>query len=124
MRFDNYPDDCPPKDAHDANNEVVYRFIFDKNMSSTGFLSHYDLGKIKEDNCQGRGLSVFTTEEGVLTARQQIPVFRKKKVAMGTLKQGMGKLKNTPARIKNHHTWWIASDASEKPENLFQFVEL
>lgn len=121
MQFDNYPESCPPSDAYETTNHTVYRFL-NKNESAvslSAFRSYYDMGKTTSDPCQERGLSVFTTEEGVKQALRQVRGFRGRKVAKGILGEGMGKLKNTPRNMPNHHTWWLASDAPNEPVELF-----
>lgn len=72
-----------------------------------------------QEQCLSHGLSIYTTPDGVRKARKIVKGFSKKPVVKGILAKGMGKLKNTPRAIKDHHTWWLASDAPEEPETLF-----
>ncbi len=126
MEFNDYPDDCPPYDARDtANYEVMFRFLGKNRQEVTidDLKSYYDMGRADEDDCQGRGLSIYTSEEGVRKARKQVKGFKNKCVARGVLVEGMGRLKNTPGTVANHHTWWVASDAPREPITLFAYVD-
>jgi hypothetical protein len=120
---DHYPQDCPPSDAKPTANNVAFRFLSKDAVSVTDkdFMSYYDKEKYQM-SCQARGLSIYTNEEGVAKARNLIPGFKKRKVAKGILEPDMGMLKNTPSKIENHHTWWVALSPPKTPESLFNLV--
>lgn len=123
MTFDSFPPNCPPEDANDTNNDTVYRFIDGKHNApkARDFESYAQLDR--NFSCQGHGLSIFPTLESIAEMREEIPPMRKKRVAEGKLNEGMGKLKNTPGTVKDHHTWWLATDAPHQPEELFRLVK-
>ena len=126
MEFNDYPNSCPPHDARDtADDEIVFRFLGKNRQEVTldDLKSYYDMGIVDRDHCQGRGLSIYTNEEGVRQTRRQVKGFKNRFVARGVLVEGMGRLKNTPGQIPNHHTWWVASDAPQEPISLFSFVD-
>lgn len=103
---EHYPNTCPPLNATDAGGNV-YRFLLGSNTVSDDFLSYYLLGKA--DNCQSRGLSVYTSFSGVEEARKAIPAFRNKKCARANLSgSAHGKVLHTPSqKCAQHYTWWL-----------------
>ena len=125
MNFTDYPSSCPPQDSNETDGQTVYRFVKAKRTTvlPEDFKSYYEMNRPCSDVCQCRGLSVYTTKEGVAKTRAQVPGFKKKRVARGELVEGTGRVKNTPGKIKNHHTLWVANDAPRNIVDLFELVE-
>lgn len=124
MLFEGFPAACPPNDARDTDDDVAYRLVRSSRTEvlEDDFRSYYEQGKAAEDHCQGRGLSIFTTLEGVKEHKAKVKGMKNKRIARGTLKAGMGKLKHTPATVSNHHTFWKAADAPHGITELFELL--
>jgi hypothetical protein len=126
---ENFPDGCPPENAHPVSGKV-YRFVDNDIPEADDFHSWREQNPSEPcppglTECQTCGLSVFTTEEGVCTALRRKPFLRKKKPALGTLTSEFGVILNTPSLGKkgtgeNHHTWWILLNA--EPWKVFHVI--
>lgn len=109
-----FPSQCPPATAEEAIG-IVYRFINGNNPNSKDFISHYERDPIENNNCQARGLSVLRSFDACEIMRQGVPALRRKKIALGTLPNGVGVIKITPSvTCSEHYTWWRFS----KPESI------
>jgi hypothetical protein len=104
-----YPKDCPPSDATDADGEF-FRFVKSNPATDQDFLSHCELElRPTGDSCLRCGLSIFSTEEGALRMLQHIRrsspgVKMGNYVARIELQASDGRLKQTGR--PPHHTWW------------------
>ncbi|MBC7816999.1 MAG: hypothetical protein IAG10_08940 [Planctomycetaceae bacterium] len=121
MTFPNdWPADCPPTDAVDANG-VVFRLVQSRPQTAVDFQTHFELGKMPTaPPCLRCGLSVFRTPED---AHHQFRAFPKlgRYLASGTLQSEHGKTKLTHGRQPTHTTWWV-SEGVDRPR-VFQVVE-
>lgn len=110
-----YPKDCPPSTATETSGEV-YRFTNKTQPINKDFISYYELNPTKDwgnDECQAKGLSIFITLEDCLEAAEIIPALKKKKIAVGKLKNSTGAVASTPStKNKNHKTLWPLIDAN------------
>ena len=100
-----WPDDCPPPDAVDADGEV-FRLAKNDPPTPEDFVTHFESGRLpKAPACLRGGLSVFRELGDAIHLRSLFPKLGKK-VARGTLHPSHGKAKLTPSRQPTHTTWW------------------
>jgi hypothetical protein len=128
---DDLPPDCPPTDAIAAEG-AFYRFVKNDPPTIADFSRPRDLPRKKpippEELCEHSALSLYATPEDVRLARQYIPGFNKKKIALGQLARHMGVVYNSPTTLspevtlKSHTDWWIPTTHSPGPE--FKVVSL
>jgi hypothetical protein len=115
----------PPKDAVHAEGQF-YRFVKNDPPTMADFQRPRDLPRREpipsEKLCEGSALSLFGAPEDVRLARQYIPGFNKKKVALGNLARHMGVVYNSPTTLsaevilKSHTDWWVPTTHSPGPE--------
>ena len=126
--FEHLPSDCPPEEAREASNDLVYRFVTTNPPTQQDFLSWRELNPQlpcpeKLTECQARGISVYTSKTDVDRLKRKIPVFRDKILALGNLNSQLGMIQNTPSKnAKSHHTWWFPFDS--EPWTIFQVLDL
>lgn len=101
----NWPADCPPNDAVDAEG-IVFRIVKIEPVTADDMASHHETGKLlKAPACLRCGLSVFREIQDAFHQRQLIPKLGKL-VAKATLQASHGKTKLTDGKQPTHTTWW------------------
>lgn len=117
---DDLPSGCPPSDAQSAEG-AFYRLVKNDPPSLDDFRRPRDLPRkrpiLPEELCAYSAISLFGTIEDIQLARQYIPGFRKKKVALGELTPHMGVVLNSPqllalatsdkVALESHTDWWM-----------------
>lgn len=102
---DDWPTDCPPGDASDAEG-LVYRIVKNHPPQEADFASHFERGRLpKAPPCLRCGLSVFRELRDAVHQRHLLPKLGRW-IARGKLHAGHGKTKPTPTHIPTHATWW------------------
>ena len=109
MFREHLPEACPPLDAQEPSNLVVYRLIPDLPAVALHFASHASLGKKMPggiDPCRWASCSVFASMESVNDLRK-LPKFKLYKWAIKlVLGSEAGRVKSGEA---GHYDWWIYS---------------
>ena len=101
----NWPNDCPPQDAIDADGDV-YRIVDNNPPVLADLATHLETGRLpKALPCMRSGLSVFREIRDAAHQRQLIPKLGRW-IAKGTLKTEQGKTKLTTGKQPTHTTWW------------------
>ena len=105
------PKGCPPLDAQDITAELtVIRLTKSLPPTGTDFISQRAEkpdATFRVDECQARGLSVFTENNDAINALK-LPALRGRHACKLKLKSGAGKIKQTSS--PSHHTWWPLKD--------------
>lgn len=117
-----FPEDCPPAAAVSPSH-TVFRFVRTERPAACDFESHVARfpEKTFEDHCDACGLSTYTDLDEVRRAQDRVPGMRKKKIAMGTLENGHGRILATPAPSgASHHSWWLPAGLDPLP--LFEVI--
>ena len=121
-----FPVQCPPADCSDTLG-TFYRIIGADKPAKRDFVPYWLLYPHKQrmwikkgEACRACGLSVFAAIGEARKLKQKIPSLREGKIALGTLKVGMGKVKATP-RDSSHHTWWVPNTIKD-PSVFFKVV--
>lgn len=100
-----FPADCPFPEASAANGEV-FRITKNNVPSGTDFLTHYELGKMKNAcQCLRRGLSVMRNAKDAMHQRNILP-FLGEYISIGNLSDEDGMLALTNGKVPTHSTWW------------------
>ncbi len=104
------PEQCPPGDAFEPSENLVYRLVESNPPTQQDFFSHRKLWPQKEyhtDECRARSISVFfdIVECDLLRA---LPAHKTKKIAKVKVDESAGKMLST-GRDPSHHSWWIYS---------------
>ena len=106
VKFPNdWPEDCPPIEAEDAEG-VVYRICKKDPPAESDFLSHFETGRMKHaPPCLRAGLSVLRT---IGDARHLARLFPSLGafIAQGRLRPEHGKTAPTKGKVPSHSTWW------------------
>jgi hypothetical protein len=100
-----WPENCPPEDAVDANIEVFgcsKEFPPGKKDFKTAYEKNY---KPDADPCLRRGLSVSITYEDAKKICEMFPRINKH-IVSAQLTPGDGKIKKTKGPVPSHHTFW------------------
>jgi hypothetical protein len=114
-----WPDDCPPADAVDAEG-CVYRIVKHDVPKDEDFQSHHETGRLRNAHpCLRCGLSVFRDIQDAIHQKQLFPKLGEW-IARGALKAEHGMTKVTPTRLPTHTTWWPYSGVQRK--SLFAVV--
>jgi len=101
----NWPAECPPQDAVDADG-IVYRIVNSDPTQDKDLESHFETGRLpKAPPCLRCGLSVFRELRDATHQRQLMPKLGQW-IAQATLQVTHGKTKPTPTKIPTHTTWW------------------
>lgn len=99
---DDFPHDCPPVDAVDANGEF-FRIVRSDPCSEEDFRTQAELGKAPAAcPCLRAGLSVLSDYDSARHYRDKYPHLGRR-IASGTLDPVHGK---TQPGGKGHVTWW------------------
>lgn len=102
------PDACPPLDA-EAPDGVIYRAVQSDPISADDFLSWVRAEKpsARRNDCRHWGLSVWTSLEAVIHARDISDSIAAQCIAAATLGRVDGVIKATPTKNQpEHHTLW------------------
>lgn len=100
-----WPDDCPPGDADEADREV-FRLAKNDPPTPDDFVTHFESGRMQHGPaCMRCGLSVFRELHDAIHQRSLFPKLGDK-IARGTLQSSHGKTKLTSGRQPTHTTWW------------------
>lgn len=104
MKFpDDWPANCPPDDAADAEGDV-FRLVKSDQPTAEDFKTFHELGtRINAPACLRCGLSVFRNKADVEHLHQAYPKLGKF-IARGTLKPEHGRTRATGR--PTHTTWW------------------
>lgn len=112
------PDGCPPTGASPASG-VFYRFVKSDPPTMDDFRRPIDLPRRQpippDELCAFCALSLYADLDDVALAREYIPGFRKKRVAMGELRTEMGVIHRSPQLLptsppvvlESHTDWWV-----------------
>lgn len=121
MTFPNtWPEDCPPRDALDAEGET-YRIVKNNPPSPSDLASHFETGKLlKAPPCLRCGLSVFRELREAMHQRLLLPKLGAM-IARATLVASHGKTKLTEGRQPTHTTWWAYEHVNRA--SLFSVVK-
>ena len=108
---DDFPSNCPPQDAIDANG-LYYRIVNNNPPTSDDFLSKHELGAIPKYRagqsflCRWRALSLYASIGDAEHHRDVMPGDGEF-IAEGQLVREMGRTKLTPNPDRMSHTeWW------------------
>jgi hypothetical protein len=105
------PKGCPPTDAQDITSDFhVIRLTQSLPPTDSDFISkraEMPDATFRVDECQARGLSVFTEQKDAINALK-LPALRGRHACKLRLKSGAGKIKQTGR--PSHHTWWPLKD--------------
>ena len=87
----------------------MFRLVGRKGICPEEFRSHAEKDPATHGGrCQACGLSVYTDRDDLEEGRQLVPGMAKKRVVVGTLPEGSGKMMPTPSPTwKTHRTWWV-----------------
>jgi hypothetical protein len=114
MRFrEELPDNCPPEDAFEPENLIVYRMVETIPPTERDFYSHAIIYpdrkyKYKVSDCELRSVSVFAKiNECKLPIK--IPANRGRKIVRLILNVSSGKVRQGTT---SHYSWWIYADFS------------
>lgn len=114
-----WPDNCPPLDAEDADG-IVFRLVKNDPPQEKDLESHHESGRLpKAPPCLRCGLSVFRELRDAAHQRHLLPKLGKW-IARAALQAEHGKIKPTPTKIPTHATWW-AYDGVQRSQ-LFAVV--
>lgn len=101
------PKGCPPPDAQDIAGELtVIRLTKSLPPTDDDFMSQRaekPTVVFRVDECQARGLSVFTEPKDAVNALK-LPALRGRYACALKLRSGAGCIKQTGR--PSHHTWW------------------
>jgi hypothetical protein len=113
---DDWPEECPPADAEDANGEV-FRIVRTVRLSADDFRSYHEMGIRRGDPILRYGLSLFRLRSDAEHASR---MFRNlgKVIAQATLLPEHGKTKQTGRA--SHITWWPYTNVDRS--SLFTIV--
>jgi len=102
---------CPPKEAIEPNNLIVYRLVFNRKVKYSDMLSHTEMNPNKDwgdRQCEFSALSVSKDAKS-LDGLKKIPKFKNKVTFVAKLK-----LSKNSGRIFNNHdshiNWWPFKD--------------
>jgi hypothetical protein len=106
LQFPNdWPADCPPHDAVDAEG-IVFRLVKNDPPQDKDVESHFESGRLPNaPPCLRCGLSVFRERTDADHQRRLLPNLGRW-VAQATLQADHGRTKPTPTKIPTHTTWW------------------
>ncbi|MBF0548935.1 MAG: hypothetical protein HQK60_00225 [Deltaproteobacteria bacterium] len=108
LRFpDDWPANCPPADAVDAN-ITAYGHSKENPPGEHDIETFHEMNvpvKPGQDLCQRCGLSVSTTVEDAVEIRRLFPR-RKRYIIVADLKPEHGKIKMTEGPVPSHATFW------------------
>jgi len=100
-----WPDNCPPPDAEDANGGV-FRLVRDDPPKAKDFATHAETGRLPSaPPCLRCGLSVFREKHDAVHQRALMPRLGRL-IASATLRPEHGKTKATRGVQPSHTTWW------------------
>ena len=104
------PESCPPQDARNPNDMIVYRIIEGTSATENDFISHRKKypSKFFKDECIARSLSVFD-DISACKMVLKLPNFRNSNIVKLTLDIQSGVIKKT-FKDKNHYSWWMAAE--------------
>ena len=101
-----WPDDCPPSNAKNTTNEVMFRLVTTIPPTETDFLSRRALNPEQHltdhSECTNVALSIWTTPQSCASARK-FTTLKHKLIGQIALKPGAGV---TRRRQKQHFSWW------------------
>lgn len=105
------PKGCPPLDSMDISSDLdVLRLTKSIPPTDGDFMSQRAEkpdAKFQVDECQARGLSVFTEQKDATNALK-LPALKGRHICKIKLMAGSGKIKQTGR--PSHHTWWPYKD--------------
>jgi len=106
------PDGCPPDDAHNAEEGVLfYRLIEFNSATPQDFKSYHELYPNKDysgkKECASKSLSLYTTKEGAKNLKS-IAKFRKYE-AIAVIKIGTDDGVIKSKKGGRHYSWWLKS---------------
>lgn len=109
-----FPDGCPPKDAYEPQNKILFRLVSHSQKDIEDFKTYYELGRaVNSDSILKYGLSMIENIDSARSYVKRNPKLKKRYhyIAQATLTSKSGKIKLTPSdNIKDHYTWWIYND--------------
>ena len=111
---------CPPELATDVEGEV-YRFVRGDPPIPEDMRTYADENKAAEDLCQRCALSVLVRPEDIPIARKAMPWFKRRRVAVATLRAEHGKICRTGAH-RWHHSLWVRAAHAPTIHESFQVV--
>lgn len=101
----NWPADCPPLDAKDAEG-TVYRIAKSNPPLAAELATHHEMGRaVGAPACLRCGLSVFRDFADAVHSRRLFPKLGGF-IASANLRPEHGKTKITVGRFPTHTTWW------------------
>jgi hypothetical protein len=106
LRFpSDWPENCPPADALDADG-TVYRLVRHEPPQDSDLATHRELGRLPQaPSCLRCGISVFRELRDAVHQRQVFPKLGNL-IAKTTLQADHGKTRLTEGRQPTHTTWW------------------
>ena len=105
MNFpENWPSDCPPQDAVEAEG-AVFRIVNHDPPADDDFLTNFESGEFPtRPACLRCGLSVHRILADAIHTKTKYPKIGSR-IAKGTLTMEHGKTKQTGQA--SHTTWWV-----------------
>jgi len=109
MWFDDFPEQCPPKDAR-KDNLVVFRLVSNIPPKREDFISTIRESPHRsfsgDELCDAHGISVFKKIEDIRKIRERF--FKNKNIVRCKISENDGLIKET--RKYSHVTWWLQTD--------------
>lgn len=100
-----WPSDCPPADAVDAEG-IVFRIVKNNPPLGADFATHREMGRLKTaPQCLRCGLSVFRELRDAVHQRLLLPKLGQW-IAIASLAGNHGKTKVTAGQQPTHTTFW------------------
>ena len=101
----NWPENCPPEDAVDADG-IVYRIVKNDPPLPQDLATHFETDRLrKAPPCLRCGLSVFRDVVDVIHQRLLLPKLGGF-IARADLQREHGRTKLTQGAQPTHTTWW------------------
>lgn len=115
MWFDDFPEQCPPKDAR-KDNLVVFRLVSNIPPKLEDFISTIRESPHRsfsgEALCNAHGVSVFKKIEDIRKKRERFKNLKNKNIARCKISQNDGLIKETGE--PSHVTWWLQTNDPHK----------
>lgn len=106
--FEELPEQCPPSDAIEPDDTILYRIVNGDSVTSSDFISQRELAGPNKlfsgvSECVARAVSLFQKREDAYQ-RCKLPKFRNSKVIGIKLKRTDGLVEKTFSA--SHYSWW------------------
>lgn len=106
--FEELPEQCPPSDAIEPDNTILYRIVNGDSVTSSDFISQRKFAGAnkhfsKVSECVARSVSLFKKREDAYQ-KCKLPKFKNSKVIGIKLKKTDGLVQKTFGA--SHYSWW------------------